>query len=138
MWPLTQPHSSEEDEGGAKMWVLVSQKICTPKTFTGFGSISISRCQDFVTFFTEKTGPPYLSKYAESVISYPPKHTNVQPWNSSKHWETKKIWGKIQTWHPAKPNGTETGIQIVVLGVQIFWLTKTHILVHHPSSSVLY
>jgi hypothetical protein len=67
------------------MWVLVSQKICTPKTFTGFGSISISRCQDFVTFFTEKTGPPYLSKYAESVISYPPKHTNMQPWNSSKH-----------------------------------------------------
>ena len=44
-----------------------------------------SRCQDFVTFFTEKTGPSYLSKYAESVISYPPKHTNVQPWNSSKH-----------------------------------------------------
>ena len=77
--------SNEEDGGGAKMWVLVSQKICTPKTFTGFGSISISRCQDFVTFFTEKTGPPYLSKYAESVISYPPKHTNVQPWNSSKH-----------------------------------------------------
>jgi hypothetical protein len=73
----------EEDEGWAKMWVLdflVSQKICTPKTFTRFGSISISRCQDFVTFFSEKTGPSYLSKYAESVISlkllrsfYPPR-----------------------------------------------------------------
>jgi hypothetical protein len=76
---------NEEDEGGAKMWVLVNQKISTPKTFTRFGSISISRCQDFVTFFTEKTGPSYLSKYAEPVIPYPPKHTNVQPWNSSKH-----------------------------------------------------
>ena len=42
--PLLPPllHSSlpsnEEDEGRAKMWVLVSQKICTPKTL---GALSV-------------------------------------------------------------------------------------------------
>ena len=35
---MSQLHKNEEDRCRAKMWVLVSQKICTPKTL---GALSV-------------------------------------------------------------------------------------------------
>ena len=119
------------------MWVLVNQKICTPKTTiwipvsVPFGCAGcqvwifpqiflVSQC--FELFHGcilvclggyEITDSAYLERYGGPVFS------------------VKKV---TKSWHlemEIEPN------PVKVLGVQIFWLTKTHILAPPSSSSVL-
>jgi hypothetical protein len=87
--------SRVEGQNVGELNFLVYQKICPPKTFSRFSSISrdlYCRCQDlnfdFVTFFTENTGPIVsLKSQTESLSFRSPLNTldsNKTKWN--RNW----------------------------------------------------